>query len=85
MKGKDSVITTLIVLLLLNKNLGNGLSDGSIGCPFKLNCTHNMNILELPTHLVPVKLMVTDIDHRFKSIDLSDLGNCLLQLLLDHI
>ncbi|RHN77775.1 putative concanavalin A-like lectin/glucanase domain-containing protein [Medicago truncatula] len=84
MKGKGSLITTLIVLLLLNKSLGNGLSDASIGCPFKLNCTHNMNILELPTHPVPVKLMVTDIDYRFKSIDLSDTRNCLPQLLFDH-
>jgi len=78
------MITALIVLLLLNKNLGNGLSDASTGCPFKLNCTHNMKILQLPTHPVPVKLMVTDIDYRFKSIVLSDPGNCLPQLLLDH-
>jgi len=73
-----------ILALLLLMNLVNGLSDASIGCPFKLNCTHNMKIIELPTHPVPVKLIVTDIYYRYKSIILSDPGNCLPQLLLDH-
>ncbi|GAU44193.1 hypothetical protein TSUD_373280 [Trifolium subterraneum] len=78
-----SVMSTILALLLL-VNLGNGLSDTSISCPFKLNCTHNMKILELPTHPVPVKLIITDIDYRFHWIYLSDPGKCLPRLLLDH-
>jgi len=73
-----------ILALLLLMNLVNGLSDAAIGCPFKLNCTHNMKILELPTQPVPVKLILTDIDYRYQVIDLSDPRNCLPQLLLDH-
>jgi hypothetical protein len=34
-------------------------------------CPHNMKILELPAHSVTVKLILTDIDYRFRSISLS--------------
>ncbi|GAU21245.1 hypothetical protein TSUD_11640 [Trifolium subterraneum] len=75
---------TIIVALLLQVNLGNGLTDASIRCPFKLNCTHNMKILELPTHPVPIKLTITEISYRDQWLDLSDPGNCLPKLILDH-
>lgn len=71
-------------MLLFLMNLGNCLSDSSNRCPFKLECTHNKKILELPTQPVPVKLILTDIDYTDPRIDLSDPGNCLPQLLLDH-
>ncbi|MCH90783.1 receptor-like kinase, partial [Trifolium medium] len=75
---------TIILALLLLVNLGNGLTDASIRCPFKLNCTHNKKILELPTHPVPLKLVITYISYRYQWLDLSDPGNCLPKLILDH-
>jgi len=71
-------------MLLFLMNLGNCLSNSSNRCPFKLECTHNKKILELPSQPVPVKLILTDIDYTDPRIDLSDPGNCLPQLLLDH-
>lgn len=79
-----SLILTKLAMLLFLMNLGNCLSDSSNRCPFKLECTHNKKILELPTQPVPVKLILTDIDYTNPRIDLSDPGNCLPQLLLDH-
>ncbi|PNY03060.1 receptor-like protein kinase [Trifolium pratense] len=69
---------------MLLVNLANGLTDASIGCPFKLNCTHNMKIVELPTHPVPMKLIISEIDYKYQWLYLSDPGNCLPKLILDH-
>jgi hypothetical protein len=77
-------LITIILSLLLLVSLANGLSDASIRCPFKLNCTHNMKILELPTHPVPMKLIIRDIDYRYQWLSLSDPGNCLPKLILDY-
>ncbi|KEH33225.1 receptor-like kinase [Medicago truncatula] len=73
----------LAPLMMLLTNLVISQSDESTRCPFKLHCAHN-KILELPTHPVPVKLIVTDIDYRLQTFYLSDPGNCLPQLLLDN-
>jgi hypothetical protein len=43
-----------------------------------------MKILELPTHPVPMKLIITDIDYRYQWLYLSDPGNCLPKLILDY-
>ncbi|PNY03173.1 receptor-like protein kinase [Trifolium pratense] len=75
---------TIILALLLLVNLENGLSDASIECPFKLNCTHNKKFLELPAHPVPVNLIITHIDYIYRLLYLSDPGNCLPKLILDH-
>jgi hypothetical protein len=77
-------LITIILSLLLLVNLANGLSDASVRCPFKLNCTDNMKILELPTHPVPMKLIIRDIRYRYQWLHLSDPGNCLPKLILDH-
>ncbi|KAK2453251.1 rust resistance kinase Lr10 [Trifolium repens] len=77
-------LITIILSLLLLVSLANGLSDASIRCPFKIKCTHNLKILELPTHPVPVKLIITRISYSNQWLDLSDPGNCLSKLILDH-
>jgi hypothetical protein len=43
-----------------------------------------MKILELPTHPVPMKLIIRDIDYRYQWLSLSDPGNCLPKLILDY-
>ena len=78
-------LTILSLLPMLLMNLQNGQSDASIRCPFSLNCTNNnMKIIEIPTYPVPVKFNISYINYKLQLIELSDPGNCLPQLILDH-
>ncbi|XP_012570617.2 rust resistance kinase Lr10-like isoform X2 [Cicer arietinum] len=78
---KRIVLAALLMPLLMNH--ANAQNDPSTTCPFKLNCTDNMKFLELPTHPIPLKLII-DISYEMQMVWLSDPGKCLPQLLLHH-
>ncbi|KAJ1379329.1 hypothetical protein SESBI_47003 [Sesbania bispinosa] len=71
------ILTYSLLMVLLMK-----LGSAQNGCPFRLTCTQNKKMLELPAVPVPVKLLVSDIDYGTRTLEAHDPENCLPRLFL---
>ncbi|XP_061336784.1 rust resistance kinase Lr10-like [Gastrolobium bilobum] len=75
-------MTMLALVMLLLMNLGDAQNGPSIPCPFRVSCTQNNKMLEIPVVRVPVKLVVSHIDYRLQTLEAYDPENCLPELFL---
>ncbi|CAJ2674640.1 rust resistance kinase Lr10-like [Trifolium pratense] len=84
---------TILALLLLLMNLGNGqilINNSSIECPFRLSCSrytdsrHKDQILEFLSLPISEKIVVTYINCESQEIILSHQQNCLSSFFLTH-
>lgn len=82
----SSMMMTILAITSLMLLLGNSenIPFPSMGCPFKISCTHDSKIIELPAFPVPMKLLVNEINYTSQVLQAHDPGNCLPRLFLQH-